>query len=39
MVNDALDRHDDLERQLNAALPSVINQSEENFRIIASVLR
>ena len=39
MVNDALDLHDVLEKQLKAALPAVINQSEENFRVIASVLR
>ncbi|MEY4252018.1 MAG: hypothetical protein RL691_899 [Actinomycetota bacterium] len=39
MVNDALERHDVLEKQMTAALPAVINQSEENFRIIASVLR
>lgn len=39
MVKGALDLHDVLEKQLKAALPAVINQSEENFRIIASVLR
>jgi hypothetical protein len=39
MVNDALERHDVLEKQMTAMLPAVINQSEENFRIIASVLR
>lgn len=39
MVKGALDLHDVLENQFKAALPAVINQSEENFRIIASVLR
>jgi polysaccharide pyruvyl transferase WcaK-like protein len=39
MVKGALDLHDVLEKQFKAALPAVINQSEENFRIIASVLR
>lgn len=39
MVNGALDLHDVLERQMKAALPDVMSQSEENFRIIASVLR
>jgi polysaccharide pyruvyl transferase WcaK-like protein len=39
MVNGALDIHDVLEKQMKAALPDVMSQSEENFRIIASVLR
>jgi MinD-like ATPase involved in chromosome partitioning or flagellar assembly len=39
MINGALDLHDVLERQMKAALPDVMSQSEENFRIIASVLR
>jgi polysaccharide pyruvyl transferase WcaK-like protein len=39
MVKDALDIHDVLEKKLIAALPEVMRQSEENFRIIASVLR
>jgi polysaccharide pyruvyl transferase WcaK-like protein len=39
MINGALDLHDVLERQMKAALPGVMSQSEENFRIIASVLR
>ena len=39
MVKSALDLRDVLEKQMKAALPDVIHQSEENFRIIASVLR
>jgi polysaccharide pyruvyl transferase WcaK-like protein len=39
MVKGALDLHDVLEKKLIDALPEVMHQSEENFRIIASVLR
>jgi polysaccharide pyruvyl transferase WcaK-like protein len=39
MVKGVLDLHEVLERQMKAALPEVISQSEENFRVIASVLR
>jgi polysaccharide pyruvyl transferase WcaK-like protein len=39
MVTGALDIHDVLVKQLKDALPGVINQSEENFRVIASALR
>ena len=39
MVKSALGLRDVLEKQMKAVLPEVIHQSEENFRIIASVLR
>jgi polysaccharide pyruvyl transferase WcaK-like protein len=39
MIKSALDIHDVLEKQMKAALPEVIHQSEENFRVIASVLQ
>jgi colanic acid/amylovoran biosynthesis protein len=39
LVTDALNRHDELSEQIKHSLPAVIQQSEENFRIIASVLR
>ena len=38
LVTDALNRHDELSEQIKHSLPAVIQQSEENFRIIASVL-
>ena len=38
LVTDALNRHDELSEQIKRSLPAVIQQSEENFRIIASVL-
>jgi polysaccharide pyruvyl transferase WcaK-like protein len=39
MVAGALDLHDVLVMKMKAALPEVMRQSEENFRVIASVLR
>ncbi len=38
LVTDALNRHDELSEQIKHSLRAVIQQSEENFRIIASVL-